>query len=99
MVVFEDQTIYGGGPQLWKYFGTSPKGRFFISAHGMVLGNSGSGDPLFSYGAGTGYAFFLNRSISLELAAQWNHYDIDFNILSFGTGFRMHLGRKTGQEK
>lgn len=99
LVIFEDEVVYGGGPQLWKYFGKSPKGRFFLTAHGTVLTDSEGDDPLFNYGASTGYAFFLNRSVSLELGVQWNHYGVDYNILSFGTGFRMHLGRQPRREK
>lgn len=61
---------------------------------------TGNQSPIFQYSLGIGYAFFINKSISIEPLAQYNYINVsnrnvDFNLITtgifVGVGFSAYL--------
>ena len=51
----------------------------------------GSMDSQFTYGAGLGYASFLNKSVALELGANYQKMGDFPGSFGLGVGFQIHF--------
>jgi hypothetical protein len=88
----EGTSAWALGPFARLYFTENPKGKPF----GQVSLNLGGGDGSdVSLGGGltAGYAFFLNQSIALEVAANYFRID-DSGLLVIGAGFQIHFRKQ-----
>ncbi|MEP7376098.1 MAG: hypothetical protein ABI675_22065 [Chitinophagaceae bacterium] len=86
----EGNTAWAVGPFVRGYFAGSDKGKFFAEASGNVGGADGV-DTEVGFGAGAGYAIFLNKSIALELGANYTKTGSAEGIFGLGVGFQIHL--------
>lgn len=90
-------TTWAIGPFVRGYFTKSTSGKPFLGASFLVGGTSVSGNSSTSTGFGVegGYALFLNRSVALNLMAQYTKVgkgtDGTFGI---GAGFQIHFRGK-----
>ena len=92
IVTSEGYTAWGVGPFVRGYFAGSDKGKFFAEASGNVGGVTDS-DTEVGFGAGAGYALFLNKSIALEFGANYNKLGDAEGIFGVGIGFQIHFKR------
>lgn len=67
------------------YFGKADNGKMFAKA------SVGSMDSEFSYGAGAGYAAFLNKSVALEFSANYDKIGEMKGMFGLGIGFQIHF--------
>ncbi len=86
-------TAYSIMPFVRPYFGGSDAGKFFAQAKAGLAGTSGEGgsDTNFGYGAGVGYAIFLNQSTALELGVNYASFGSGTGVISVGVGFQIHF--------
>ena len=80
------------GPFARLYFTENVKGKPFAQAS-LNLGGGDGSDVSLGGGLTGGYAFFLNQSIALELAASYFRID-DSGLFVLGAGFQIHFKRK-----
>jgi hypothetical protein len=85
----EGYTSWGVGPFARYYFGKQTSGKPYIGASALVGGADGS-DTEVGFGAHAGYAFFLNKSIALQLGVQYNRM-AEMDNFGIGAGFQIHF--------
>ncbi len=90
---FEGTTGLGAGAFIKPYFGKKEKGRFFLNVGASYLHFTDDPDAFIAFTAGAGYAFFLNKSIALELGLHYVEQIESSGIISLGTGFNIHWKR------
>jgi len=94
---FEGYTGLGAGAYIKPYFGKKEKGKFFLNAGASYLHFTDDVDAFISYHAGGGYAFFLNKSIGLEIGLNYFEQIESHGIISLATGFSLHWKRNKKQ--
>ena len=82
---FGDGSMTNLGAYVKPYFGKAENGKMFAKA--ML----GSMDSDFSYGAGLGYAAFLNKSVALEFGANYDKIGDMKGMFGLGIGFQIHF--------
>lgn len=90
LLTAEGYTAWAVGPFVRGYFAGSDKGKFFGEGSANIGGADGS-DTEFGFGAGAGYALFLNRSIALEFGANYAKAGDAEGIFGLGVGFQIHF--------
>lgn len=96
----ETVTIFGLGPFIRGYFGSTGKGKFFGQGNVGFSGVSVRGDTAtqFDAGATLGYAWFLNRSVALETGLGYSYTKPGsfkgLSDLGLRFGFQIHLPGK-----
>jgi len=85
----EGNSAWALGPFARYYFGKNEKGKIFGQGTLTLAGSDGS-DVSLGGGLTGGYAFFLNRSIALEIAASYFRVD-DSGLFVLGAGFQIHF--------
>ena len=84
-------TTWAIGPYLKPYFGKTTNGKFFAKGSFLVGGATGE-DTQVGVGIGAGYAIFLNRSIAIELLAQYQKFGNGTDgVFGINIGFQIHL--------
>ena len=83
-------TAWAVGPFVRGYFAGSDKGKFFAEGSGNV-GGATETDTEVGFGAGAGYALFLNKSIALEFGANYNKFGDAEGIFGLGIGLQIHF--------
>ncbi len=92
---FEGTTGLGVGVFIKPYFGKKEKGKFFLNAGISYFQFTEDYDGQLNLNAGAGYAFFLNKSIALEVGLHYlEHAGFNNGIISLGTGFNIHWKRQ-----
>ena len=81
----DGETMTNIGAFVKPYFGKSENGKMFAKA------SLGSMDSQFTYGAGLGYASFLNKSVALELGANYHKMGDLPGSFGLGVGFQIHF--------
>lgn len=91
------EVISGGGNTVWSaapfvrgYFGKSTSGKPFAQVGVGFGGASGGGSTSTSFLGKAGYAFFLNKSVALELAANYTSQS-GASVFGIGAGFQIHF--------
>lgn len=89
-------TVWAIGPYIKPYFAVTDKGALFAKGSFLVGGASvkggGSSDTQVGFGAGAGYAFFLNPSVALELGAGYSKMGSNNDgVFGINLGFQIHL--------
>lgn len=84
----EGYTSWGAGPFARYYFGQQTKGKPYLGAS-LLVGGADESDTEVGFGAHAGYAFFLNKSIALQLGVQYNRIN-DMDQFGIGAGFQIH---------
>ena len=76
------------------YFGGSETNKWF--AIGTIGSISGGGDTNLKYGIGLGNATFLNKSVALEVSANYSQLNTVVSSSEFAlkVGFQIHFGGK-----
>jgi hypothetical protein len=92
IVSSEGSSAWALGPYGRYYFGKNEKGKLFGQGTISLSGSDGS-DPSFGGGLTGGYAFFLNKSIALEVAASYFRID-DSGLFVLGAGFQIHFKKQ-----
>ena len=82
-------TSWGVGPFARYYFGQQTKGKPYIGASALI-GGADEVDTEVGFGAHAGYAFFLNKSIALQLGVQYNRMS-EMDNFGIGAGFQIHF--------
>lgn len=85
----EGFTSWGVGPYARYYFGQQTKGKPYLGASALIGGAEGS-DTRAGFGAHAGYAFFLNKSIALQLGVQYSRME-EVDNFGIGAGFQIHF--------
>ena len=85
-------TSWRVGPFARYYFTKNPKGKPFVGAD-VSVGGTDDSDTKFGFGGKAGYAVFLNQSIALEFAVNYERLN-EMDGISIGAGFQIHLGKK-----
>lgn len=78
------------GPFGRYYFADQGNGNFFGQAS-VNVGGAKDTDTEFGYGVGAGYALFLNKSVALEFAANYDKIGDNKGLFGIGVGFQIHL--------
>lgn len=88
-------TIWAIGPYIKPYFAVTPSGALFAKGSFLVGGASASGmssDTQVGFGVGAGYAFFLNKSVALELGAGYSKVGSNNDgVFGINLGFQIHF--------
>lgn len=89
-------TVWAVGPYIKPYFAVTPTGAFFAKGSFLLGGVSvkgmGSSDTQIGFGAGAGYAFFLNKSVALEFGAGYTKVGKDDDgTFGVNLGFQIHF--------
>lgn len=89
--------ITGSGTTVWSiapfvrgYFGENKTGKPFAQVGVGFAGASGGGSSSTAFLAKGGYAVFLNKSVALELAANFSS-QTGFSTFGLGAGFQIHF--------
>ena len=89
----------GNGYNAWSiapfvkgYFGKDTKGKPFAQLGVGFGGGSGGGSTSTALQVRGGYALFLNKSIALEIAANFST-QTGYSVFGVGAGFQIHLGK------
>jgi outer membrane protein len=85
----EGYTSWGVGPYARYYFGQNAKGKPYLGASALI-GGADEVDTEVGFGAHAGYAFFLNKSIALQLGLQYNRMN-EMDNFGIGAGFQIHF--------
>jgi opacity protein-like surface antigen len=80
------------GPFVRAYFAGSTRGKFY-GQFGLNVGGADGSDTEVGFGLGAGYSIFLNRSIALEIGANYNKTGDAEGIFGMGAGFQIHFKR------
>lgn len=83
-------TQWAFGPFAKGYFAGSDKGKFFGQVGINIGGGEGVGTDL-GFGLGAGYAIFLNKSIAIELGANYVRTGDADGLFGIGAGFQIHF--------
>lgn len=86
----DDNNAYAIGPFARYYFGGNATGKFFGQAS-LNIGGGKNSDTELGVGIGAGYAFFLNKSVALEAAANYDKTGESKGLFTIGVGFQIHL--------
>ena len=86
----EGFTAWSVGPFVRGYFAGSDKGKFFAEGSGNVGGMTDV-DTEVGFGAGAGYALFLNKCIAVEFGANYNKFGDAEGIFGLGIGLQIHF--------
>ena len=91
---FDGETSTTVGAYVKPYFGGSETNKWFAKG-GIGTTSVGGGDSKFGYGVGLGNASFLNKSIALEVSANYTKIaDYSEGQFDLKVGFQIHFGRK-----
>lgn len=90
LLASDGYTAWAIGPFVRGYFAGSEKGKFFGQL-GLNVGGAEGSDTEIGFGIGAGYALFLNRSIAIELGANYNKTGDNNGIFGLGAGFQIHF--------
>lgn len=90
LFVGENYNSWLFGPFGRFYFGDQPNGKFFGQAS-VNVGGAKNTDTELGFGIGAGYALFLNQSIALEFAANYDKIGDSKGLFGLGVGFQIHL--------
>lgn len=85
----EGYNAWAVGPFARYYFGNTTTGKPFVAA-GLNIGGGKDMDTETGFGAQAGYALFLNKSVALELAANYKRMS-GVNVYGAGVGFQIHF--------
>ena len=85
-------TSWRVGPFARYYFTKNAKGKPFVGAQ-VSIGGTDDSDTEFGFGGSAGYAIFLNQSIALEFAINYERLN-EMDGIAIGAGFQIHLGKK-----
>ncbi|HEX6915940.1 MAG TPA: hypothetical protein VF145_11905 [Chitinophagaceae bacterium] len=86
----EGTTIWGIGPYVRGYFGKSMKGKVFAQAGASFAGISDGGGSTSAFQGKLGYAYFLNKNVAMEFAANFMAGE-GSTVFGMGIGFQIHL--------
>lgn len=87
---YDGESVWMLGAYAKPYFGGSDNGKFFGKAM-LGLGDAESMETELSWSAGLGYAAFLNKSIALEIGANYNKTGDFKGMFGLGVGFQIHF--------
>jgi hypothetical protein len=77
------------------YFGGSDTNKWFAKAGLGMFKSQYMTENKFAYGVGFGNATFLNKSVALEVSANYKKIaDIQDGVFDFNVGFQIHFGGK-----
>lgn len=93
LVASDGFTQWALGPFARYYFGGNENGKFFGQGALTVGGASGGSDVSLGGGLTAGYAFFLNQSIAIDVAASYYRID-DSGLFVLGAGFQIHFKKQ-----
>lgn len=82
-------TKWAIGPSIRLYLFGTDRGKFIVQS-GVNVGGAKNSSTDFGFDFGAGYAAFLNRSIALELLANFTKTGDIKGIFSMGAGFQIH---------
>jgi opacity protein-like surface antigen len=85
----EGYTSWGVGPFARYYFGQQTKGKPYLGAS-LLVGGADETDTEVGFGAHGGYAFFLNKSVALQLGVQYNRIS-EMDQFGISAGFQIHF--------
>lgn len=86
---YDGDTSWQLGAFVKPYFGKADNGKMFLNAN-LGFGDQ-TGSTEFAYGAGLGYASFLNKSIALEFSGNYNKVGDMKGMFGLGIGFQIHF--------